>query len=270
MLFKKEKPVIEINNNNEYLLWKLNINDIPYDTKLCVGDGCEAIYIENGDIKRFKSGQEYVINQKKIGKNKKMILVGSKVNYRFVLRCGTKEKFLLKDPTDRSKAGTYVGSSADINVKLINARQLYDNFKDLEHLTNNFFDDYVNDTLNHLLSLECDYLKNKPVIDTAKNIKEVEKKLKQSVQDYLEKYGIEVENCLIHIAYDEEYQKHIRDVDANYQKENDQFRKTRKEIDLMQKIQDGTNESKKNTKCSFCGNEIDSNNMFCPVCGRKI
>ncbi len=271
-MFKKSKKEIKVENNGDYLLWKINIDDIPYDCHLGLEEDCIAYYFENGSCVPFKKCGEYIINQKKFGKNKKMTLWGAKKNARLVLKSGTSERLTYIDPTDRDKQGTTIGARVDIDVTLEEPIKILEKINDKNNITFEDIDFKLHTNLNSILRIECaNYIESKSVQDIARKNDSLNNALKEKFDAYLNEFGLNVNICSVIFDYEDDYQEHIINSEAKFKKNHDDEKRREKEIEIIKEFNKETNEGNiKRIVCPFCKKEIDSNNRFCPLCGKKI
>lgn len=264
---------------DDFVIWEVSLDDCKNDTICRVEEGCQALYIKNGQLyDTFYPSKEGLILSKKEKKEKAIYrLIGVASDKKFTLRIGVGG---VQYFDEEIQVETNVGSNADLSVSIANAWKL----RSVIGKNNITMEDVINYLRGKLSEI---YKGEIALLLSACGYLEVNTKLDVMADDLIKKInaksveiGLLVDTLSINeVFFNEEY-KEARRKFVEEQKEKkakkEKQREERSQMEFEAEIIKGLNQSMTSAQkgqtayCRHCGAEVKVSDKICPKCGKVL
>ncbi len=277
----KKNKVINIETNNDYIMWEVDTTDLGYDCILNVPIGVQGIYCENGAVMAtFREGQYFNINPKKNKKSnvKIKIIATNSIDHLFEIKLA-KTDIPYIDYEDEARILTEVAIQAGCKVMITDPYKLYAQIgNEFRSMTRDDLLDFLWKKLsNSLGSCAAKLLENESYITLTSKIGELSLKITDIFKDVLDGYGIKVfGDAWAESYFQDEYvaqrkQNLIDKAKVRTEKEKirEKMRINREEAEIINSLNIASSNNMEK-KCPHCNLSVAFDAKFCAKCGKKI
>jgi len=143
----KKLKTVEININNEFVMWEVDLSNIDVNANLYVSAGCLALYIVNGTLRSMNTPGRWIINEKKDANAPKR-LIGVNSDKTFDIFCGTGD-IPYKDY--ETNIETTVGIRGEAKVRILQPWMVFTTLGK-STLTSDELDEYIRTKLAEIMA----------------------------------------------------------------------------------------------------------------------